>query len=110
MVATIDLGENPPVNSVTIGCLQDTRSWIFMPASVSIYGSKDGEFFTFLGKTDNDVDQRATGSIRKDFKVSFSKQNFRYIRAIVDNIGICPDWHNGKGQGTYLFVDEIIVE
>lgn len=110
MVATIDLGENPPVNSVTIGCLQDTRSWIFMPASVSIYGSKDGTFFAFLGKTDNDIDQRAIGSVRKDFKVTFSKQNFRYIRAIADNIGVCPDWHNGKNQGAYLFVDEIIVE
>jgi hexosaminidase len=110
MVATIDLGEGMLVKTVTTGCLQDTRSWIFMPTSVSIYGSKDGKFFTFLGKADNSVDQRATGSVKKDFKVSFSMQNFRYIRAIADNIEVCPDWHNGKGQGAYLFVDEIIVE
>jgi len=110
MVATIDLGENTPVSSVITGCLQDSRSWIFMPSSVSVYGSVDGEYFALLGKTANDVDQKASGSVLKDFKVTFDSQKIRYIRIVADNIDKCPEWHNGKGQGAYLFVDEIIVE
>jgi hypothetical protein len=109
LVATIDLEKPETVSKVTVGCLQDTRSWIFMPASISVYGSEDGEFFSFLGKTDNDVSQRAAGSVKKDFIVSFDPGQFRYIRVNADNIGVCPDWHNGKGQGAYLFLDEIIV-
>lgn len=110
MVATIDLVEETEVSSVTTGCLHDHRSWIFMPNSVAVYGSSDGEYFALLGKADNDVDQKTSGSVKKDFKVTFDSQKFRYIRIIADNIGTCPDWHNGKNQGAYLFVDEIIVE
>ena len=109
MVATIDLGEPTQVKEIIVGCLQDTRSWIFMPSSISVYGSEDGEFFSFLGKADNNVSMRATGSVKKDFNISFDPQIFRYIRVNADNIGVCPDWHNGKGQGAFLFVDEIIV-
>jgi hypothetical protein len=25
------------------------------------------------------------------------------------NIGVCPDWHPGKGEKAWIFVDEIIV-
>ena len=97
------------MQSVTVGCLQDTRSWIFMPSGVSVYGSDDGENFTLLGQTENKVSQKAVGSVRKDFVINFNKADYRYIKVEVDNIGTCPDWHNGKGQAAFLFVDEIIV-
>mgnify|MGYP001829086910 CR=1 FL=1 len=110
MVATIDLVDETEVCSVTTGCLQDHRSWIFMPNSVAVFGSNDGEYFALLGKTDNDIVQKTSGSVLKDFKVTFKPQKFRYIKIVDDNIVKCPDWHNGKNQGAYLFVDEIIVE
>ncbi len=110
LVATIDLENSTGVTSVKVCCLQDTRSWIFMPKGITVMGSNDGKDFISLGEILNDVSQKAEGSIRKDYQVSFKTQKFRYIRVTVDNIGICPEWHNGKGQAAYLFVDEIIVE
>ena len=110
LVATIDLDKNETLSKVTVGCLQDTRSWIFMPSGVSVYGSKDGKEFSLLGKLENDISERATGSVRKDFTVKFDKQELRFVKVVADNIGTCPEWHNGKGQAAFLFVDEIIVE
>jgi hypothetical protein len=109
LIATIDLGRETSVKSVTLGCLQDTRSWIFMPSGVSVFGSNDGDKFTLLGQAQNDVSQKAAGSVRKDFKTTFAPVKLRYIKIEADNIGKCPEWHNGRGQGAFLFVDEIIV-
>ncbi|MBT4401358.1 MAG: hypothetical protein HOD37_17910, partial [Bacteroidetes bacterium] len=110
MEATIDLMETKRLDEIIAGCLQDTRSWIFMPGSVQAYGSIDGEDYILLGESFNDVSQKATGAIKKDFKITFPKAAFRYIRIRAKNIGICPDWHNGKGQAAFLFMDELVVQ
>ncbi|MCD6347526.1 MAG: beta-galactosidase [Bacteroidales bacterium] len=110
LVATIDLGELTTVHKVITGCLQDTRSWIFMPSSVQVSGSLDGEEYVLLGEDFNDIDQHAPGAIKKDFKTTFPIAAFRYIRVRAKNIGLCPDWHNGKGNAAFLFVDELVVE
>ena len=106
----INLEEIRQVSSITVGCLQDTRSWIFMPTKLEFWGTTDGSDLKPLGTIINDVDPKASGAIIKDYKIQFNSQPVKYIRVKVTNLGLCPDWHNGKGAAAYLFVDEIIVE
>lgn len=106
----IDLGEVREVSQITVGCLQDTRSWIFMPQRMEFWGTAGQETLVPLGSIENDVDPKASGAIKKDYTLQLGPQNLRYIRVLVKNLGLCPDWHNGKGSAAYLFVDEIIVE
>lgn len=108
--AVIDLGETQLITKIFVGCLQDTRSWIFMPKSVECWGSVDGVNYTSLGSVNNRIDAKAGGAIKEDFEISISNKEFRFIRIKATNLGICPDWHNGKGQAAFLFIDEIIVE
>ncbi len=106
----IDLGSSQPVSRVSIGCLQDISSWIFMPLKLTVEGSADGENYTLFGETANTVDPRKTGAIRQLLEVSGTTRNIRYLRVRASNMRICPDWHNGKGQAAYIFVDEVSVE
>jgi hypothetical protein len=39
--------------------------------------------------------------------VSFSA---RFVRVKAKNIGLCPDWHMGRGDKAWLMIDEILVE
>ncbi|MEA1875513.1 MAG: hypothetical protein U9N86_01500 [Bacteroidota bacterium] len=110
MEVLIDLGKTSLVQKVILGCLQDSRSWIFMPTQVEFWGSVAGKEFIPLGRLINEVDQRAKGAIKKDFELSFGSGNYRFIRVKAKNLGVCPDWHNGKDQAAFLFVDEIVVE
>ena len=34
----------------------------------------------------------------------------RYVRVIARNYGTIPDWHPGRGDGAFIFVDEILIE
>ena len=36
--------------------------------------------------------------------------NARYIRIIARQYGALPDWHESKGQPSYIFADEISIE
>jgi len=106
----IDLDSLQPVRKVSLGFLQNIAAWIFMPLKVEVEGSMDGKNFKSLGFTDNQIDEHAQGSIRKDFIVEFSEEPLRFIRVKATNRKICPDWHNGKGKAAFIFTDEIVIE
>ena len=106
----IDLKSLQKVRKISIGCLQDSRSWIFMPTYVEFWGSASGSEFIPLGSMKNPIDVRAEGAIRHDYILSISQTDLRYIRVKATNLGLCPEWHNGNGNAAFLFVDEIIIE
>ena len=110
LIATIDLGEETPVQKITIGCLQHYRDWIFLPQSVTYEISNDGKNFTNIGTVQNTVSPDEKSSIIKDFTLRFPAQKARYIRVTAKNLSICPKGHPGEGQPAWLFADEIVVQ
>ena len=108
--AVIDLGKIHEVNKIGIGFLQDGNSWIFMPERVSFEVSADGKNFTSLGQIQNDIDERQTGGIVKDFELKNINKKIRFIHIVAKNKAVCPDWHRGAGEPAWIFVDEVWVE
>jgi predicted alpha-1,2-mannosidase len=108
--ATVDLGKIETVRKISIGCLQDQGSWIFMPREVRFSISTDGKKFDLLPVQRNTIDERSNGPIRFDFTVSTGGKKARFIRVYAVNRGVCPDWHPGAGKKAWLFTDEIEIE
>ena len=108
--AVIDLGDTIPINKITSGYLQDTKSWIFYPTSVEYLVSDDGTTFISVGRFEQAVATAHEDASTKDFTKELSVVHARYIKVIAKNIGTLPEWHVGKGDKAWLFVDEIIVE
>ncbi len=108
--ATIDLGKTQTVKTLSLGCLQDLKSWIFYPPVVEFWISEDGDKFTLAESVINTFPDNKYGSFTQDYKTNIGGQNIRYIRVKAKNYGTCPDWHLGAGGTTWLFVDELVVE
>ncbi len=111
MVAFLDLGEIYPVESVSVGFLQNTGLWIFLPVKVevSVWNGKSGGY----GKPiiiKNKVPDNEPGAFRKDFTFRFSNLKTRYIKIHAYNMKVCPPWHPGTGGKAWIFADEILVE
>ncbi|HQW84336.1 MAG TPA: chitobiase/beta-hexosaminidase C-terminal domain-containing protein, partial [Ferruginibacter sp.] len=109
MIATIDLGEDKNISTISLGCLQHYRDWIFMPSSVKFELSIDGKVFTELQTINNTVSADDKNSIIKDFTTMFTEQKARYIRVSAKNT-VCPKGHPGEGKPAWIFADEIVVE
>ncbi|PQJ81370.1 GH92 family glycosyl hydrolase [Polaribacter glomeratus] len=111
--AIVDLGSLKSLNEVSVGFLQDQRSWIFYPTEVLFLFSKDLKTFVNLEKESKKytIIESDKVEIRN---VKFNKINgtFRYIKIIAKNVGKLPEWHLGaKDEGrSWLFVDEIQVK
>ena len=110
MIAIIDLGEKKKVSDISLGCMQDIKSWIFFPKNVKFFGSTDGKKFAFLGEINTTFSDKLEGSFTKDYNLKVSDTKAKYIKVIAENYGTCPDWHLGAGGKTWLFVDELEIK
>jgi hypothetical protein len=108
LIATIDLGKYQLIKEVSIGFIQATASWIFLPSQVEFFISDDGEIFTSVGVIKNPINEHTTDAIYR-FTKKIGKQA-RYVRLAGKYFGPCPDWHPGAGYRSWLFADEIDIK
>jgi hexosaminidase len=110
LIATIDLGTNTTISSITLGCIQNWSQWIFLPQYVKFEISQDGITFKEVKTVANTISASAKDVQMKDFSVQFAEQKAKFVRVTAKNLGQCPIDHPGAGQSAWLFVDEIMVE
>jgi hypothetical protein len=109
--AVVDLGTPIEIGKLGTGFLQDQNSWIFMPLSVRFELSQDGQSWQPAGEVTNGVDPHADGVVLKDFQVEVRPaRKARWVRVHAQAPVLCPDWHKGAGNRSFIFADEILIE
>lgn len=107
----IDLLKEKKVNQVSLGFMQDTRSWIIFPTGIAIWGSSDGINYRKLGRINNDLPADDYRVQIKDFEINLN-DSVRYLKINAQNYGDLPSWHAGYGEGgkAIIFIDEISIK
>jgi hypothetical protein len=83
--------------------------YVFPPVAVSVFGSNDKKQFQLLTNQKiapyqkNNKDQVKSDVIH----LSLKSQPFKYYKIEAQNLPRIPDWHPGKGEKGWLFIDEI---
>ncbi len=108
--ATIDLGKTIRISKISTSFLETTISWIFFPTSVEFSVSDDGERFVPAAKFEEPVPTAHRPPAIKEFSHKLKNVKARYVQVRAKNVGLCPEWHAGKRDKAWVFVDEIIVE
>ena len=109
--ATIDLGKDTEVSTVTVHTLNQNGSWIYLPSRIEV------SFIPFIDTTiitKHTPLESVTQEVQDDTNVQILKpaapKTCRYIRVLVKNYGIIPSGKPGAGNPAWLFVDEIEVD
>jgi len=110
MDVLIDLKKIKSVNSIAVNFIQNIGSWIFVPESVEYMVSADGKVYLSVGKFEYHVQKDSENKLIKTFTQDIKNTKVRYIKVKAKNIGVCPEWHYGKGGPAWIFCDEIIVK
>ena len=106
----IDLEKVDQLNKVSIGFLESHDSWIFLPTEVSFSFSNDGISFE-LGQKINVKNGKKNGEPNRYLVEALGlKTQARYVKVKAKNQRVCPEWHVGAGEKTWLFCDEIVIE
>ncbi len=106
--AELDLGERRKGAEISIGFLQDIKSWIWFPqkVTVDVYEAYDviSRYEFYPGKDLDKIEGAMVERIKFNHNAPIEK-----IKIFAESIGPCPDWHLGAGDKSWLFVDEIEV-
>jgi hypothetical protein len=108
--ATVDLGETRPVARAGAGFLQDVRSWIWMPARVTVSVSEDGSAFREVAQVASPLSDRDETVTRRELTADLAGVRARYVRVRATTYGRIPDWHPGAGGSAWIFVDELLID
>lgn len=106
--AVIDLQAMKPVRYLGVHVLQDVSPWIIYPKEVIFYSSDDGKNFTEAARVQN---TKALAQGPAETQVLGTDVNLatRYIKVKAVNGGKLPSWHESAGNGSHLFIDEVII-
>ncbi|ASW76215.1 alpha-mannosidase [Chryseobacterium piperi] len=107
--AIIDFKSPQQITQLTSTYLQDSRAWILMPKKVEYYASMNGKDFILLKTIDNTIDSKDEKVQIKDFSAEIFPTEARYIKVKAYHFGKLPEWHQGAGGDSYVFIDEISV-
>ncbi|MEG8945653.1 alpha-L-fucosidase [Rosettibacter firmus] len=105
----IDLEEVKNLKSVSVNFLRNIPAYIFLPQEVIISVSNDGKNYETVYSFKEEL-KNENETIIKSYKAEFENIKCKYIKLYAKNIGTCPEWHTGKGDKAWLFIDEITIE
>jgi hexosaminidase len=103
MELVVDFEKQESVQEVTVGTLESQGAGINFPTQIKILVSNDGITYKEVGKITRPYTANVSSEL-KDFKISFEKRNARFVKVIAYNLKKSP-----KGESSWLFVDEILV-
>jgi len=111
VIAIVSFNEARTINTIGVSWLKDLNSWIFEPSQIVIETSEDGISYRqaaeFVIRTaTKGTEEKGLGSVAKSVVID----KVKYIRYTIRNQGVCPDWHLGAGNPTWLFLDELIFD
>ena len=104
MEIVIDLEKSTPVSKITVGSLESQGPGIYFPTKIEVFISEDGKKYIEVGSLTRPYAPNADSEL-KDFIFDFTKQDTRYVKTKATNLKTAPN-----GSGTWLFVDEILIE
>lgn len=107
LVAVIDPGDPVKWNHIGLRAVNEPGSWILPPRSAFVEFSADGENYAYrhrIAVPDSRELQAGVYFFGTDIS---GVPPVRYIRLTLEN-GTLPGWHIGKGNPSWMFVDEIV--
>jgi hexosaminidase len=110
LAASLDLGATRELRRISVRFLQDANAWVFLPRTVRFEYSSDGNNWLPAGTASHKVSDKLQVKVIHEYVGEFDTASARYVRVVAENPGVCPDWHPGRGQVSWIFADEIVVQ
>ena len=107
----LNLNKKQTVKSVLVNLLQSYGSWIFLPERIeAFYFDDKTQMFQLMGNQLFNQDKNVNNSFCTPSVIKIKKAvKTDKIKLTLYPLKHIPDWHAGKGQKGWLFIDEIKV-
>lgn len=109
MEAVIDLKQPTEISSAEIATCVEKGDWVFDARGFAVEVSEDGNNFTKVTSEEYPAMKQDDRNGIFNHKLTFDPVTARYVKVIALSERQIPEWHGGKGNSGFLFVDEIVL-
>lgn len=107
--AVVDM-QGETYSHVTLSALVIKYDYIFHPNDLTISTSDNGTDFTEVASASYPTEGANDPNGPKEYSLDFPETSARYLKVVAGCLESLPEWHSGKGNPGFIFVDEIIVK
>jgi len=97
------------LKSVTLNVMRQVQAYILLPQEVEIWGGADKKNLKLLKVIKNQMPAKDEGNALLKLDAKFEPRNVSCVKIVGKNFKKLPEWHPGKGQPAWLFIDEIFL-
>ena len=107
--AQIDLGQTERIRSIEVRALQDIKPWIWTPQAIEFSASENGVDYQVLATVRSTLAEDDLEVQIETFTCNVPV-HARFLQIKAKGRGAIPEWHLGRGNPRWMFLDEIQVE
>lgn len=102
--------QNPAtVKELTVSTFVESGSYIMPPSEIAVWVLRDNGRYAQVAQLKPEQPLEDQPGEHKIFTLTFSPENTTAIKVIARPLAVLPQWHRGKGDKGWLFVDEIFL-
>ncbi|MES1217646.1 MAG: FN3 associated domain-containing protein [Bacteroidota bacterium] len=110
MEAMLVFGKAIDAKSVTLSMLKNVPGFILPPASIEVWGGLEENKMKLLSKLNpKQPTKESENSENLAIECSFNPTEVKFIKLLVKPVAKLPQWHAGKGEKAWIFIDEVFV-
>jgi hypothetical protein len=95
------------INRVILSMADNTGSYIFPPVTIKVYGGNDSAKLSLIGTFNPPQPTKYGPSRIQPYSVNIKPGNYNFIRVEAVPVPSLPNWHNGKKEKGWIFIDEV---
>lgn len=105
--AHFSFAKEEAINKVTLSMADNNGSYIMPPAVIIVKGGTDSLKMIPIGRLAPKQPSTYGPVENRIYTVGINPGKYRYIHIQADPVSKLPEWHRGKGQKGWVFVDEV---
>jgi hypothetical protein len=106
--AGFSFGNNPPaIHKVVLSYCDNLGGHIFPPTEVEVWGGTNPKELIKIQSVKIDQPTKYRSQSMQALDIAFDSSTYSYYKIVAKPVSKLPQWHNGKGQKGWFFVDEV---
>lgn len=97
------------VEALEMTCLRFTIGGVYLPETIIVFGSVDGEIFEKLGELNQQEASYTQGRNKIKSRINFDKTTVQILKVKAKRINTIPKGHHQAGKASQIKIDEFIV-